>query len=198
MGQTERFAESIISILNNSFFSILRANEVNFAESIISIIKILNNSFFSILRANEVNLNLLWHVGTLLDHSLLVRHAMVASPTMLYPSSHSNCTTVPISVSETSLCNGEDTVRVLQDNTVNKKSIHDNCSVINTRYSLYVRRHRLPQFSWYVMGKIRQLCHRPNRINTQAVRFYTENNSMREFMWSIERDMIRLLVCIVC
>ncbi len=131
MGQTERFAESIISILNNSFFSILRAN--------------------------EVNLNLLWHVGTLLDHSLLVRHAMVASPTMLYPSSHSNCTTVPISVSETSLCNGEDTVRVLQDNTVNKKSIHDNCSVINTRYSLYVRRHWLPQFSWYVMGKVDNL-----------------------------------------
>ena len=30
--------------------------------------------------------------------------------------------------------------------------------------------------------KSRQLCHRPHRINTQAVIFYAENNSMKEFM----------------
>ncbi len=56
-----------------------------------------------------------------------------------------------------------------------------------------MRYQQFPQFSWCVMGKSQQLCHHPHRINTPAVRFYAENNSMKEFMWSIERDMIQLL-----
>ena len=30
-------------------------------------------------------------------------------------------------------------------------------------------------------------------FNTQTVRFHVENNSMKEFMWSIEMDMTRSL-----
>ncbi len=37
-------------------------------------------------------------------------------------------------------------------------------------------------------------CHRPHRINTQAVRFYAENNSIKEFMTVINRKGYNLVI----
>ena len=66
--------------------------------------------------------------------------------------------------------------------------------MFNSRYSQYVRRQRLSQFSQCVMGKSRQLCHRPYRINTQAVRLYAENYSINERVHVINRKGYNLVI----
>ena len=49
----------------------------------------------------------------------------------------------------------------------------------------------LPQVASLMFGG--QLYHSHHWINTQSERFHVGNNSMKEFMESIENDMIRLL-----
>ena len=57
----------------------------------------------------------------------------------------------------------------------------------------YVRRQRLflPQVASLILGL--QLYHSFHWINTQTVKFYVENNSMKDFMGLIESDIIWLL-----
>ncbi len=75
------------------------------------------------------------------------------------------------------------------------------CSVLTTYNPIFPFRNRcaasgclsFPEASW---EKSRQIFHHPHRINTQAVRLHVKNTLMKEFMSSIERDMIRLCVYI--